>query len=160
MVNLEIYLNMKKDHMNILIENKRARFDYEILETYEAGIELRGFEVKAIKAGKVNLVGAYAVPRGNEIWLINMAIAPYQAGNVPADYKSDRPRRLLLNRAEISEMIGKVKERGLTILPLKVYNKGNLVKIELGLGRGKRGPDKREAIKKREAAREVRRLAR
>ena len=144
-----------------LAENRRARFDYEILETYEAGIELRGFEVKAIKAGKVSLAGAFAVPRGAEIWLINMDIAPYQAGNAPADYKSDRPRRLLLNKAEIAEMVGKIKERGLTILPLKVYNKGNLLKVELGLGRGKRGPDKREAIKKKDIAREVgRRLKR
>ncbi len=140
-----------------LAENKRARFDYEILETYEAGIELLGLEVKAVKAGKVSLAGSFAVPRGAEIWLINMDIAPYQVGNAPPDYKSDRPRRLLLNKAEIAEMIGKIKERGLTILPLKVYNKGNLVKVELGLGRGKRGPDKREAIKKRETSREIRR---
>jgi SsrA-binding protein len=143
--------------MEALAENRRARFDYEILETYEAGIELRGFEVKAIKAGKANLAGVFAVPRGNEMWLLNMQVPPYQAGNVPADYKPDRERRLLLKQEEIAEIIGKSKERGLTILALKLYNKGNLVKVLLGLGRGKRGPDKREAIRKRETQREVKR---
>lgn len=140
-----------------LAENRRARFDYEIIETYEAGIELLGSEVKSIKAGKVSLAGAFAVPRGSEIWLINLNIPPYQAGNAPDDYAPDRPRRLLLKSSEIAEMIGKTKERGLTILPLRVYNKGNLVKVELGLGRGKRGPDKREAIRKRETQREIKR---
>lgn len=143
--------------MKVLSENRRARFDYEILGTYEAGIELRGYEVKAIKAGQANLAGAFAVPRGEELWLINMSISPYQAGNVPKDYVLDRPRRLLLKRAEIAGLIGKAKERGLTIVALSVYNKGNLLKVELGLGRGKRGPDKRESIKKRESQMEIKR---
>lgn len=143
-----------------LSENRRTRFDYDILGTYEAGIELLGSEVKSIKAGKVNLPGAFAVPRGKEIWLINLNIPPYQEGNAPAEYKPDRPRRLLLKQSEIAEMTGKIKERGLTILPLNMYNKGNLIKIELGLGRGKRGPDKRESIKKREVNREIKRTFR
>ncbi len=138
-----------------LAENRRACFDYEILDTYEAGIELKGFEVKAIKAGKASVVGAFAVPRGTEMWLINMSIPPYQSGNVPQDYKPDRERRLLLKQSEIAEMVGKSKERGLTMVALRVYNKGNLLKIELGLGRGKRGPDKRESIRKRETGREI-----
>lgn len=143
-----------------LAENRKARFDYAILETCEAGIELKGFEVKAVKAGKMNLVGAFGIVRGGEIWLINADIPPYQPGNMPKEYESSQPRRLLLKAAEIRELIGKMKERGLTLLALRAYNKGNLVKIELGLGRGKRGPDKREAIKKRETAREIARATR
>ncbi|MBI2604262.1 MAG: SsrA-binding protein SmpB [Candidatus Harrisonbacteria bacterium] len=141
--------------MGVLTENRKARFNYTILETYEAGIELKGFEVKAVKAGKMNLTGAFGIVRGNEIWLINADIPPYQPGNTPKDYESSRPRRLLLRAAEIRELIGKMKERGLTLLALRAYTKGNLVKIALGLGRGKRGPDKREAIKKRETGREI-----
>ena len=140
-----------------LSENRKARFNYEILETFEAGIELKGFEVKAIKNGHIDLAGTFAVIRGAEICLLNANIAPYQAGNVPSDYDSTRARRLLLNKKEISELTGKMKERGLTLVPLRVYNKGNLVKVELGLGRGKRGPDKRATIRKREVKREIER---
>ncbi len=143
--------------MENLSENRKARFDYEILDTYEAGVELKGFEVKAVKAGKMRIAGAFAIVRGGEIWLLNAEIDPYQKGNVPPDYDPARTRRLLLKREEITELTGRIKERGLTLLPLRVYNKGNLVKIELGLGRGKRGPDKRETIKKREVSREIRR---
>ena len=143
--------------MTNLSENRKAHFDYEILDIYEAGIELKGHEVKAIKAGKMRIAGAFAIVRGGEIWLLNAEIDPYQKGNVPADYDPARTRRLLLKREEIVELTGRIKERGLTLLPLRVYNKGNLVKIELGLGRGKRGPDKRETIKKREVSREIRR---
>lgn len=143
--------------MGTLAEHRKARFNYVILDTYEAGVELKGYEVKAIKAGKMNLTGAFGIVRGNEIWLLNVEVPPYQPGNTPKGYESSRPRRLLLKAAEIRELIGKMKERGLTLLPLRAYTKGNLVKIELGLGRGKRGPDKREAIKKREAKREIQR---
>ena len=143
--------------MEALAENRKARFNYTILGAYEAGIELQGHEVKAVKAGRMNLGGAFGVVRGNEIWLLNADIAPYQPGNTPKDYESSRPRRLLLHASEIRELIGKMKERRLTLLPLRAYTKSNLVKIELGLGRGKRGPDKREAIKKRETRREINR---
>ncbi len=143
--------------MSNLSENRKAHFNYEILETYEAGIELKGFEVKAVKAGKMDIAGTFAVLRGKEIYLLNANIAPYQAGNVPGDYDPMRARRLLLNRNEISELMGKMKEQGLTLLPLRVYTKGNLIKVELGLGRGKRGPDKRATIKKREVKREIER---
>lgn len=141
--------------MGALSENRKARFDYTIIDTVEAGISLTGSEVKSAKAGHMNIVGAFAIPRGNELWLLHANIPPYQAGNLPPDYDATRSRRLLLQRKEIAELIGKMKERGLTLLPLRVYLKGNLVKLELGLGRGKRGPDKREAIKKRETEREV-----
>ncbi len=140
-----------------LSENRKAWFDYQILEKYDAGVELKGFEVKAVKAGKMDIAGTFAVARGNEIWLLGANIPPYQTGNTPADYDPKRSRRLLLQRHEIAELIGKMKERGLTLLPLRVYTKGNLVKIELGLGRGKRGPDKRQAIRKRESQREIER---
>lgn len=141
--------------MPSLAENRKARFNYNILETYEAGIELKGFEVKAVKAGNMHLTGAFGIVRGGEIFLVGATISPYQVGNTPADYDPARTRRLLLKGKEIAELTGKMKERGLTLVPIRAYNKGNLVKLELGLGRGKRGPDKRETIKKREVSREI-----
>ena len=146
--------------MEALTENRKARFDYTILETVEAGIALTGSEVKSAKAGHMNIVGSFVVPRGNELGLLHANIPPYQASNAPAGYDATRSRRLLLQRKEIAALTGKMKERGLTLLPLRVYLKGNLVKVELGLGRGKRGPDKREAIKQRETKREIGRALR
>ncbi|OGY65412.1 MAG: SsrA-binding protein [Candidatus Harrisonbacteria bacterium RIFCSPLOWO2_01_FULL_44_18] len=148
---------------NLLAENKKAYFNYQILETFEAGVELKGFEVKAIKTGRVNLTGAFATlkrshgGRSTEIWLTNADIPPYQPKNTPADYDPRRSRRLLLKRSEIQYLIGKLQAERLTMVPLKVYNKGGLIKIELGLGRGKRKYEKREVIKKRDAQREIRR---
>lgn len=139
--------------MEIIAENRKARFDYEILGTYEAGIELKGFEVKAIKTGRVNLTGSYVLIRNEQAWLINCDIPPYQPANTPADYDSMRTRRLLLNKSEINELIGKIHAGGLTIVPLKLYNKDGKVKLEIGLGRGKKQADKREAIKQREWSR-------
>lgn len=141
--------------MNDISVNRRAYFDYEILETYEAGIELRGFEVKAAKSGHINLTGAYAVIKDNEAWLLNAAISPYQAKNTPQDYDQIRSRRLLLHRPEIKELIGKSAQKGLTIVPLKVYTKRGRIKILVGLGRHKKKQDKRESIKRREAGREI-----
>lgn len=138
--------------------NRRARFDYQILETYEAGIELYGFEVKAVKTGRMTLAGAFAVIRGGEVWLLNAAIAPYQSKNTPPDYDPLRTRRLLLHKREITELIGKSVEKGLTIIPLKVYTKRNRLKILIGLGRHKKKADKREVIKQREAKREAERV--
>ncbi|MFY9463231.1 MAG: SsrA-binding protein SmpB, partial [Candidatus Sungiibacteriota bacterium] len=132
--------------MNDLAVNRRAHFDYEILSTYEAGISLFGFEVKAIKSGRINLAGAYALIRNSEAWLINATIPPYQAANAPADYDPTRTRRLLLHKSEIKELIGGATERGLTIVPLKVYTKRNRVKMLIGLGRRKKKSDKREII--------------
>ncbi|MBI4119305.1 MAG: SsrA-binding protein SmpB [Parcubacteria group bacterium] len=143
--------------MPVYAVNKRAKFDYEILETYEAGIELRGFEVKAIRSGRMNLAGSYAVVKDNQLWLLNADIPPYQPKNTPVDYNSKRSRRLLLRKEEIKELIGRTHEKGLTLLPLKVYNKGRFIKIEIGLGRHKKKADKREAIKKRDTEREIRR---
>ena len=139
--------------------NKRASFDYEILEVYEAGIELKGYEVKSVKSGRINLAGSYAILKNNQIWLLNVDIPPYQPKNTPADYDSRRTRRLLLNKSEIKGLIGKTHEKTLTLLPLKVYTKNHKIKLEIGLGKSRKKADKREVIKKRETEREIRRTA-
>lgn len=138
-----------------LAENKKARFDYSILETIEAGIVLYGFEVKAVKSGKMNLTGSYARVKGNEVWLVNASIQPYQPGNTPKDYDPERTRHLLLTKSEIKRLTGKERESHLTLVPLRAYIKGRLVKLELGLARHKKTRDKREVTKKREAEREI-----
>lgn len=143
--------------MTDLAINRRAGFDYEILETYEAGLELLGTEVKSVKLGHINLAGSYAVARGNEIWLLNAPIPPYQPKNAPKTYDPIRSRRLLLHRSEIKELIGKISQRGLTIVPLKVYAKRARIKILIGLARHKKQTDKREVIRKRESRREIER---
>src|SRR3989344_8716666 len=122
--------------MATLSENRKAGFLYNILEKFQAGIELKGFEVKSVKAGRMNIAGCFGVLKGGEIWLVGADIPTYQAGNTPEGYDPKRSRRLLLSRKEINELTGKMKERGLTLVPLRVYNKGNLVKVELGLSRG------------------------
>ncbi|MBI5079311.1 SsrA-binding protein SmpB [Candidatus Wolfebacteria bacterium] len=142
--------------MTFIIENRRAKYDYQILETYEAGLELKGFEVKAIKNGRMNLAGSYAIIRNNEMWLINADIPAYQPKNAPPDYDPQRTRRLLLKKEEIQNLIGRTAEKGLTLMPLKVYIKNRKVKIEIGLGRSRKKADKRELIKKRESKREMR----
>ena len=141
-----------------LAENKRGRFDYEIIEEIEAGIELTGFEVKAARAGKMQITGAQAIVRGVEAYLVGTEIAPYQPGNEPDGFDSSRTRRLLLHRQEIERLRGKSEERGLTIVALKVYNKGRRVKVLLGVGRKKKKYDKREKIKKKEAVRKIDRI--
>lgn len=141
-----------------LAENKRAYFDYEILEKYEAGIVLSGQEVKSVKNGRINLGGSYVIIQDNQAWLLNTDIPAYQPKNAPASYDPKHTRKLLLHKSEISGLIGKTKEKGLTLLPLKVYTKGQKIKIEIGLGKSKKKSDKRETIKKREAEREMRRI--
>ena len=140
-----------------LVQNKKAYFNYEILEKFEAGIELLGFEVKSLKNGQGVLEGAHVTVRGNEAFVINMQIPPYQPKNPPADYDPSRNRKLLLTKKEIIEL-GKIeKQKGLTIVPLSVYNKGNRLKLGFGMARGKKKYDKRETIKKRDTEREIRR---
>jgi SsrA-binding protein len=143
----------------LITTNKRAYFDYEILETYEAGIELRGYEVKSIKTGRINLAGSYATIKNNQIWLLNADIPAYQPKNMPEDYDSKRTRRLLLKKSEIKNLIGRVQEKGLTLLPLKVYTKAKSgrIKIEVALGKSRKKADKRELIKKRDVEREIHR---
>jgi len=140
-----------------LIQNKKAHFNYEILEKYEVGIELLGFEVKSLKKGQGNLEGSHITIRGNEAFIINMQIPPYQPANTPKDYDPLRNRRLLLTKKEIASLLGEEKQKGLTIIPLSVYNKGRKLKLEIAVVRGKKKYDKRETIKKRDTDREIRR---
>ncbi|MDQ7800598.1 MAG: SsrA-binding protein SmpB [Armatimonadota bacterium] len=137
-----------------VVANRRARHDYHLEETYEAGLQLLGSEVKSLRAGRASLQDAYAKVRGGEVWLVNMHIAPYeQAG--PFNHDPLRPRKLLLHRAEIRRLVGKVKERGYTLVPLRVYFRRGLAKVELALARGKKQYDKRADIRKREAQRQI-----
>ena len=155
-INASIDMNNTREREPYAI-NRKASFDYEILETHEAGIELFGFEVKAVKSGRIVLSGAFAVPRGMEFWLTNASIPPYQPANTPRSYVPDRPRRLLLHKKEIAELIGKSKASGLTIIPLRVYSKNSKLKVLLGVARRKKSSDKREKIKKRDMSREAER---
>ena len=140
-----------------LIENRKAKFEYEILEKFEAGIELLGFEVKSLKNGRASLEGAFVIIRGNEAFLTGAHIPPYQAKNTPADYDPYRLRRLLLTKKEIDYLTGKEKVKGLTIIPLSLYTKGPKIKISIAVVKGKKKSDKRETIRKRETEREIRR---
>ncbi|UCE87092.1 MAG: SsrA-binding protein SmpB [Deltaproteobacteria bacterium] len=150
---------MADSERKLIAKNRRGRFDYEILDTVEAGIALLGPEVKSLRAGKASLSDAYAVVRRGEVYLVNAHISPYeQAGRENPDPRRDR--KLLLHRAEIARLHGKVAERGLTLVPLSLYFKDGRVKVELALARGKRRYDKREAIRRREEDRELRRVAR
>ena len=144
--------------MGVYQDNRQVRFDYEILETFEAGLELLGFEVKAIRNGRVNLAGSVALIRGGEAYLLNADIPPYQPNNTPEGYDSKRTRRLLLTREEIKYLTGKLDKSGLTLAPLKVYSKHRKIKIELGLAKRKKNTDKRATIKKHEVDREIRRV--
>ncbi|GMQ95025.1 MAG: SsrA-binding protein SmpB [Patescibacteria group bacterium] len=141
--------------MPTFIQNKKARFNYEILETFDAGIELRGFEVKSLRKKQGSLEGAYVVVRGNEVFLVGTTIPPYQPANAPKDYDPERARRLLLTKKEITVLAGAEHQKGLTIVPLSVYSKHNKLKLGIGIARGKKKYDKREAIKKRDTERDV-----
>jgi len=136
--------------------NKRACFDYEILDKFEAGIQLKGFEVKAIKSGRLNLAGSHVIVRDNGAQLLNADIPPYQPMNTPEGYDSKRTRRLLLNKDEIKSLVGKAHEAGLTLVPLRVYSKRDLIKVEIGLAKSRKAKDKRELLKKRATLREIR----
>ncbi|MDP2641030.1 MAG: SsrA-binding protein SmpB [Candidatus Yanofskybacteria bacterium] len=142
--------------MAILAENRKARFDYEILETFEAGLVLNGQEVKSAKAGRMQIAGSHVSIRGGEAYLAGSSIPPYQPINAPSDYAPERNRKLLLRKHELSSLLGKSAQMGLTIIPLKVYTlKGN-IKLEIALARGKKKHDKRQVLKRREHEREIR----
>ena len=141
--------------MTTLIDNRKAHFNYEVIEKYEAGIELLGFEVKSIKGGRAILAGSYGVVRGGEVYLMNMQIPPYQVGNTPIDYDSTRTRKLLLSKKQIKELVDMDSKKGLTLVPMSLYSKGRLVKVELAVVKGKKNYDKREAIKKRDTDRDI-----
>jgi SsrA-binding protein len=142
--------------METIAENRRARFDYGITETYEAGVQLLGHEVKSAKSGRLQIAGARVLIRGGEAWLVNAHIPPYQPKNTPADYEEDRSRRLLLTKEELKSLTGALHEKGAALVPLRAYLKHGFIKLELGLGRQKKKSDKREAIKKRSHEREMR----
>jgi len=144
--------------MKLIAKNKRAYFDYEILEKFEAGISLTGQEVKSIKLGRISLKGSYVILKDEEVFLVGCYVPPYQPKNAPPDYNPERARKLLLKKAEIKSLIGKTKIRGLTLVPLRVYTKRSLIKVEIGLAKRKKKVDKRELIKKREAEREIRKI--
>ncbi len=143
--------------MTTLVENGKAYFNYEVLENYEAGIELLGFEVKALKSKKGSLEGAYVIVRGGEAYVMNLFIPPYQEHNTPKGYEPRRNRRLLLTKKDIRTLADIDSGKGLTIVPISIYNKSNLVKVSVAVVRGKKKFDKRESIKKRETDRAVRR---
>lgn len=142
---------------NILAENRKALFDYEVIETYQAGIILNGQEVKSIKNGRISLAGSFVILKENEVFLLNADVPPYQPNNIYGEYEAKRSRKLLLQKSEINELIGKTKQKGLTMVPLKVYNHKGKVKIEFALAKGKKKADKREKIKTREADRDIQR---
>ena len=140
-----------------IAENRRASFDYEVSQKYEAGIELKGYEVKSAKGGRLQVAGAHVLIRGGEAWLVNSHIPPYQSGNTPDDYEEDRARRLLLSKLQIKELQGALVDKAQHLVPLRAYLKHGLIKLELGLGRTRKKSDKREVIKKRAHQREIRR---
>jgi SsrA-binding protein len=142
-----------------IARNKRARFDYEILETWEAGIVLTGTEVKSLREGKANIGDAYGVVRDGEIYLINMHVSPYERGGY-ANHEPDRTRKLLLHRKEIRRLIGAVERQGLTLIPLELYFKNGVAKVAIALGKGKKLHDKRDTERRRDAEREMARAVR
>ena len=143
--------------MTSYAENRKIYFNYEILEKYEAGIELYGSEVKAVRSGKMSLEGAFVIVRGGECFLINANTPPYQPNNTPKEYDPLRNKKLLLTKKEIRVLSDSGNNKSLTIVPISVYNKGRKIKVEIALVKGKKKFDKRETIKKRETDREVRR---
>ncbi|MFI5360149.1 MAG: SsrA-binding protein SmpB [Halanaerobiales bacterium] len=147
---------MTKDNIRVIARNKKARHDYHIEETYEAGIILKGTEIKSIREGKVNLKDSFALVEDGEVFLYNMHISPYSHGN-RENHDPERKRKLLLNKSEIRKLIGRAAMKGYTLVPLSIYIKRNLAKIELALARGKKVWDKREDIAKRTAEREIER---
>ena len=138
-----------------LITNKKAYFNYEIIDKYTAGIELFGYEVKSLKKSQGSLEGAHVTIRGGEAFLVGMFIPPYQPSNTPKEYDPHRNRRLLLKKAEIGELSHIEGTKGLTIVPLSVYNKGSKVKLDIATAKGKKKFDKRETLKKRDSERDI-----
>ncbi|MCS7184064.1 MAG: SsrA-binding protein SmpB [Patescibacteria group bacterium] len=132
------------------IFNPGIGYHYHILEKFNAGIELKGFEVKSLRANRGSLKGSYVTITNGEVYLVNFNLPPYQPKNTPKDYRDDRPRKLLLTKKEIKYLIGKTKEKGLTLVPLRIYSKNNLIKIEIALVKGLKKFEKREKIKERE----------
>ena len=147
---------MPKGEGKLIAQNRKARYEYTILETIEAGIVLKGTEIKSIRAGRINLKDGYASIRDGEIWLYNVHIAPFEQGN-QFNHDPVRPRKLLMKKKEIDRLYGEVKQGGNTLVPLKVYIKNGFAKVLIGLAKGKKQYDKCETIKRREQDRQMRR---
>ncbi len=143
--------------MKSVSENREARHLYEILETFECGIELKGTEVKSVRAGKVNLRDGFARFKNGELYLLNVHISPHETASNYFNHDPRRTRKLLMHRAELRKLIGKVEQKGLSLVPLKMYFKGDWAKVLLGLGRGKKLHDKRQTLKERQEKREMER---
>lgn len=144
--------------MPTYINNKKAHFNFEILEVFEAGIVLHGYEVKAVRAGRGKLEGAHVVIRGGEAFLVGASISYYQEANTPKDYDPERSRVLLLSKKELHHLEEKGEQAGLTLVPIKLYNAGRNIKLEIALARGKKKQDKRESIKERDTKRDIQRI--
>lgn len=142
------------------IYNKRARYDYEIMESFEGGLKLIGTEVKSIKAGNISLKGAFVTIHNNEVYLTNATIPPWQMKNAPESYDPTRSRKILLKRSEIKQLIGAKQAKGLTLIPIRVYTKRSKIKIEVALARGKRKVDKKKEKKEQDIKRDVERILR
>jgi SsrA-binding protein len=144
--------------MTIFATNKKAFFDYEILDTLEAGIVLKGYEVASVKRGKISLTSSYAIFHNNELMLTNANISTYQPKNQPANYLATQSRKLLVSKSQILKLKREIKEKNITLIPLKIYVERKKIKVEIGLGRGKKKYDKRETIKKREINRKIKKI--
>jgi len=144
--------------MTVLVKNKKATLNHEVLKTFDAGVELLGLEVKSIRAGNAKIDGGHVVVRGGEAYLLGSTVAPYQPTNTPKEYDQARPRRLLLTRKELNELIGLEQTKGLTLVPLSLYNKGKYIKLQFAVVRGKKKFDKRETLKERETKRDIDRI--
>jgi SsrA-binding protein len=145
-------MKQESDEKNITV-NRKARHEFAIIQTFEAGIVLVGTEVKALREGKANLVDSYALLKNNEVWLLSLHISEYKQGNIN-NHVTTRDRKLLMNRSEIRKLIGKTKEKGLTLVPLRLYFKNGKVKVEIALAKGKKVYDKRHDIAKRDFQRD------
>jgi SsrA-binding protein len=144
--------------MSDLVSNKKAYFDYEILDTFEAGVVLFGYEVKALRANKASLNGAYVIIRGGEAYLVNATISPYQVPNTPKKYEPDRARKLLLSKKQLALLEQSSEKQGLTIVALKWYNDKRHLKLAIAIAKGKKQADKRESLKKRDSKRDIDRI--
>lgn len=152
-------MDEKPDKIKIVYNNKRATFDYEILERFEAGLALTGTEIKSVRENQVSLQQSYVQARGDELWLLEANIAQYVHGN-RENHEPKRPRKLLLHRREINRILTNLAQKGLTVVPTRLYLKGGRAKVEIALARGKRKFDKREDIARRDADRQVERALR
>ena len=150
---------MTEKEQRVVVSNRKARHEYAILETVEAGLVLTGTEVKSLRQGNASLLDAYAMVKNGEVWLLGMHINPYEHGSI-ANHDPLRTRKLLLQKKQVRKLIGRVAEKGLTLIPLSVYFKGAFAKLELALARGKKTYDKRESIRERETKRDLDRARR